>query len=64
MTTPPMRPPHRGFFPLDFPAHIIYNILAIRVQEERNRTCFGSWNTKPVRLPEMLLTPLYLRNYP
>ena len=52
MTTPPMRPPHRGFFPLDFPAHIIYNILAIGVQEERCRICFGSWNPKSGATPK------------
>ena len=32
----------------------------------RNRkgACFGSWNTKTVRLPKMLHTPLLLRETP
>ena len=34
------------------------------LQHSRQRAFFGSWNTKPVQLPEMLHTPLFLPNFP
>ena len=63
MTVPDVAPTS-GIFPLDFPAHIIYNIKVIWVQEERYRTWFGSWNIKTVRLLQMLDTPLSFRETP